>query len=44
MEKNSLKSVFVFSIIAVSVVLLGLLTFVNARQLPPIWKMACIIC
>ncbi|MDY4884214.1 MAG: hypothetical protein SO129_07560, partial [Anaerovibrio sp.] len=33
MEKNSLKSVFVFSIIAVSVVLLGLLTFVNARQL-----------
>ena len=33
MEKNSLKSVFVFSIIAVSVVLLGILTFVNARQL-----------
>ena len=33
MKANSLKNVFVFSIIAVSVVLLGLLTFVNARQL-----------
>ena len=33
MKANRLKNVFVFSIIAVSVVLLGLLTFVNARQL-----------
>lgn len=33
MKKNSLKSVFVFSIIAVSVVLLGILTFANTRQL-----------
>ena len=33
MKANSLKNVFVFSIIAVSVVLLGILTFVNARQL-----------